>query len=376
MPAHRLNTVQVYGIRDATESSRRKRSGVGLRGLPFDRAGHELEWSKLSRLSIFARNELSSEEALMIRCLLFWTLAIMLNAPLLAVGDEPDDPYAWLEDVAGEKALAWVKERNAESTSELTKSERFQALERRILEILDSDARIPTIQKIGPYYYNFWRDAKNPRGLWRRTTLEEYRKAKPNWEVVLDLDALGKEEKENWVWHGAQVLRPEYKLALISLSRGGADASVTREFDLSSQVVRQGRLPTARGQEPGRLARRRTVSSSARTSARARLTESGYPRIVKEWKRGRRWPRPSWSSRASRATWASPPSETSRPASSAISSSARRPSGPPNTSCDATASSSRSRSPTMPGPPCIASGSCCTCAPTGRSTARRIRPAP
>ena len=110
----------------------------------------------------------------MTRRLLFWILAIMLHAPLLAVGDEPDDPHAWLEDVGGEKALAWVKERNAESTSELTKSEQFQTLERRILEVLDSDARIPTIQKIGPYYYNFWRDAKNPRGLWRRTTLEEY----------------------------------------------------------------------------------------------------------------------------------------------------------------------------------------------------------
>jgi prolyl oligopeptidase len=72
-----------------------------------------------------------------------------------------------------------------DSTSELTKSERFQSLERRLPEVLDSEARIPAIQKLGPYYYNFWRDAKTPRGLWRRTTLEEYRKSKRNWEVVL-----------------------------------------------------------------------------------------------------------------------------------------------------------------------------------------------
>ena len=194
-------------------------------------------------------------------------------------------PMLWLEDVAGAKALAWVKERNAESTSELTRSERFQSLERRLLEILDSDARIPAIQKLGPYYYNFWRDAKNPRGLWRRTTLEEYRKAKPNWEVVLDLDALAQEEKENWVWHGAQVLRPEYKLALISLSRGGADASVVREFDISTKsFVKDGyQLPEAKS----RVAWRGSDSVFVGTDfGPGSLTESGYPRIVKEWKRG------------------------------------------------------------------------------------------
>ena len=222
----------------------------------------------------------------MIRRLLFWAVALTaLNDPLLAVGDEPLDPYLWLEDAAGAKALAWVKERNAESTSELTRSERFQSLERRLLEVLDSEARIPAIQKLGPYYYNFWRDAKNPRGLWRRTTLEEYRKAKPNWEVVLDLDALGKEEKENWVWKGAQVLRPEFKLALISLSRGGADASVVREFDISTNsFVKDGyQLPEAKSRIGWRAPDSVFVGTDFGSGS---LTESGYPRIVKEWKRG------------------------------------------------------------------------------------------
>jgi prolyl oligopeptidase len=222
----------------------------------------------------------------MIRRLLFWAVALTaLNDPLLAVGDEPVDPYLWLEDAAGAKALAWVKERNAESTSELTKSARFQSLERRLLDVLDSEARIPAIQKLGPYYYNFWRDAKNPRGLWRRTTLEEYRKAKPNWEVVLDLDALGKEEKENWVWKGAQVLRPEFKLALISLSRGGADASVVREFDISTNsFVKDGyQLPEAKSRIGWRASDSVFVGTDFGSGS---LTESGYPRIVKEWKRG------------------------------------------------------------------------------------------
>ena len=151
--------------------------------------------------------------------------------------------------------------------------------------ILDSDARIPAIQKIGPYYYNFWRDAKNPRGLWRRTTLDEYRKAKPDWEIVLDLDALGKEEKENWVWHGAQALKPEYKLALVSLSRGGADASVVREFDLTTKsFVKDGySLPEAKSQMSWRGPDSVFVGTNFGPGS---LTKSGYPRIVKEWKRG------------------------------------------------------------------------------------------
>ena len=114
----------------------------------------------------------------------------------------------------GPSSLAWVKERNTESMNELTRSDDFQALDRRILQILDSEDRIPAVQKLGPYYYNFWRDGKNLARLWRRTTLDEYKKAKPAWEVVLDLDLLGKEEKENWVWHGADVAQARLPAAL------------------------------------------------------------------------------------------------------------------------------------------------------------------
>jgi len=101
-----------------------------------------------------------------------------------------------------------------------------------ILEVLNSSDKIPEVQKMGDYYYNFWRDAKHERGIWRRTILDEYRKAQPQWEIVLDLDELNKQENENWVWHGVQCLPPHYRYCLINLSRGGADADVTREFDL------------------------------------------------------------------------------------------------------------------------------------------------
>lgn len=223
----------------------------------------------------------------MTRRVLYWMFVLVpaFGALFPAYGDEPDDPYSWLEEVTGEKPLAWVKMRNAESTAELAQSDQFKALDRRLLEILDSDARIPMISKHGAFYYNLWRDAKNRRGLWRRTTLDEFRKAKPAWEVVLDLDALGKEEKENWVWRGAQFLRPENKLVLISLSRGGADAAVIREFDVVAKAfVKDGyALPEAKSQLGWRGLDSVFVGTDFGSGS---LTTSGYPRIVKEWKRG------------------------------------------------------------------------------------------
>jgi len=198
---------------------------------------------------------------------------------------EAADPYLWLEEVTGEKALDWVRARNAESHKELATSPAFQQLEGDLLKIFDSKERIPYVSKRGPYYYNFWKDGQNPRGLWRRTTLEEYRKAEPKWEVLLDLDALGKAEKENWVWHGAQILRPGYRLALITLSRGGADAQVSREFDLETrQFVKGGfELPEAKSD----------ISWIDKDSVYVgtdfgpgTLTDSGYPRVTKLWRRG------------------------------------------------------------------------------------------
>ena len=196
----------------------------------------------------------------------------------------PEDRYLWLEDVTGEKALDWARARNAESAKVLETGD-FAALEKRILDILDSDARIPYVEKLGPWYYNFWRDAKNPRGLWRRTTLAEYRKEHPAWETVIDLDALGEAEKENWVWHGADCLKPEYKRCLVSLSRGGADADVVREFDLEAKAfVKDGFfLPEAKNDVGWRDADTLYVGTDFGPGS---MTTSGYPRIAKEWKRG------------------------------------------------------------------------------------------
>lgn len=198
---------------------------------------------------------------------------------------EPSDPYLWLEDVTGERALVWVREQNAKAEAELAATPEFKRLEADIRAILDSDEKIPAVEKIGPYYYNFWKDRNHERGLWRRTTLEEYRKPNPKWETVLDLDALNKAEGENWVWHGADCLKPKYERCLIALSRGGADADVTREFDLTTKTwIKDGFFrPEAKGGLQWIDENRVYVFTDFGAGS---MTESGYPRIVKEWTRG------------------------------------------------------------------------------------------
>ena len=196
-----------------------------------------------------------------------------------------EDPHLWLEEVEGERALAWVRERNQATLGAFTQTSAFQELEAGLLQILDSDARIPFVAKHGAYYYNFWRDAQNPRGLWRRTSLEEYRKPAPRWEVVLDIDALGKAENQNWVFQGAEYLKPSFERCLVSLSRGGADASVTREFDLASlSFVADGfQLPESKG---GASWIDRDTVFVAADFGPGSFTSSGYPRVVKIWRRG------------------------------------------------------------------------------------------
>ena len=199
--------------------------------------------------------------------------------------DEAPDRHAWLEDVTGDKPLAWVKEQNAKAEARLAQSAQFKQTEAGIREVLDSDARIPGVEKIGDYYYNFWKDKQHERGVWRRTTLVEYRKAEPLWETVLDLDALNKAEGENWVWHGANCLRPEYTRCLIALSRGGADADVTREFDLSKKEwLKDGFF---RAEAKGGLGWIDRDNVFVYTDfGDGTMTTSGYPRVVKRWQRG------------------------------------------------------------------------------------------
>jgi prolyl oligopeptidase len=200
------------------------------------------------------------------------------------VASEAADPYLWLEDVTGDKALAWARQHNARTTNELQTAD-FESIRGRLLAILDSKERIPFVTKYGRFYYNFWQDEKNPRGLWRRTTLAEYRKPSPDWEIVLDLDKLAGDEKENWIWKGESMLWPDYDRCIVALSHGGADATVRREFDVNrKEFVEDGfKLPEAKSDVDWRNRDTLYVGTDFGPGS---LTKSGYPRLVKEWKRG------------------------------------------------------------------------------------------
>jgi prolyl oligopeptidase len=227
-----------------------------------------------------------------IACPLPLTPMTTLNAQQTTPSTPPsEDRYLWLEDVQGERALAWVRERNAQARERLQAWPDFLPLRQRIREVLDSRDRIPAVRRRGEAFYNLWQDAANPRGLWRRTSLTEYRKARPAWETVLDVDALGKTEGVNWVWGGSNSFGPAHRRSMLKLSKGGADAAVQREFDTVTKrfvPASEGgfELPEAKSSFDWIDADSAYIGTD---SGPGSMTDSGYPRVIKRWQRGQRW---------------------------------------------------------------------------------------
>jgi prolyl oligopeptidase len=196
-----------------------------------------------------------------------------------------DDPFLWLEDIHGARALDWVKQQNAATAKQFVDNAEFARTRDSILEVLDSEARIPYVNRMGNHLYNFWRDKAHPRGVWRRTTLAEYRKAEPAWEVLLDVDALNKAENKRWVFKDVECLKPAYERCLVSLSPDGGDATVVREFSIPHKAFVKGgfELPVAKSQVGWIDENTLYVGTDFGPGS---MTESSYPRIAKEWKRG------------------------------------------------------------------------------------------
>jgi prolyl oligopeptidase len=203
-----------------------------------------------------------------------------------ATAQQKTDPHEWLEEVGGEKQLAWVRQQNEVALKELESRPQYPAIHERLKTILNSKERIPYVQQHGAHVYNFWRDAKHVRGIWRRTTLDQFRLPEPAWETVLDLDQLAADEKENWVWHGVSCLYPKGERCLVSLSRGGGDAVVIREFDTASRSFVKDGFNLAEAKSDTGWIDQDTLFVSTDFGPGS-MTTSGYPRIVKEWKRGR-----------------------------------------------------------------------------------------
>jgi prolyl oligopeptidase len=214
-------------------------------------------------------------------------VGILLLAVLSACSpaEKVEDPYLWLEDVEGEEALAWVEEQNKDSLGTLEALPTFQPIYDRNLEIYDSEERIASPGLLGEHIYNYWRDATNKRGIWRRTTLENYVSGDLDWDVVLDLDALAEDEDEDWVWKGSSCLRPEYVKCLLRLSRGGADAVVVREFDSETKAFIEDGFYVAEAKSQMSWIDEDTVFVGSDFGDDT-VTDSGYAKTSRLWTRG------------------------------------------------------------------------------------------
>ena len=196
-----------------------------------------------------------------------------------------DDPFLWLEELHGERAMSWVRAENAKTTAVLERDPRFAGLYQQALAIAEARDRIPMPRLIGGQVYNFWQDAEHVRGIWRRTSVASYRSATPEWTTVLDLDQVAKDEKANWVWKGADCARPRERRCLVFLSDGGEDAVTVRELDLASRRFVDGGFLLPKGKQDVAWLSEDTLLV-AREWTPGELTASGYPYVVKRLVRG------------------------------------------------------------------------------------------
>lgn len=217
------------------------------------------------------------------RHLLTALAALALANPVRA--DAPADPYAWLEEIDGAKALDWARAENARSLAVLEHDPRFESLRADALSVLTSPARIPTGSIHAGQVYNFWQDEAHVRGLWRRASLESYVAGAPRWETLIDYDRLAADEKENWVAGDVACLAPEWRHCMVELSRGGGDTSTWREYDTQARAFVRGGFALADAKSDLSWVDADTLVVGTDTGPGA-LTDSGYPREVRVWRRG------------------------------------------------------------------------------------------
>ena len=217
--------------------------------------------------------------------MLAFTAAVAFGGAAVAQSQE-NDPYLWLEDVSSPRAMSWVETHNKKATDVLETDPRYQRFYAQALEIAQAKDRIPTGSFIGGQVYNFWQDNDHIRGIWRRTSTDSYASGKPQWETVLDLDALAASEKANWVWKGAQCARPLERRCLINLSDGGEDAVTIREFDLATRSFVKGGFVLPKGKQRVDWENENALLVSREWKA-GDLGRTGYPFIAKRLQRGK-----------------------------------------------------------------------------------------
>ncbi|MBO9546066.1 prolyl oligopeptidase family protein [Caulobacter sp.] len=206
------------------------------------------------------------------------------RTPLTELGK--DDPYQWMEEIEGARALDWAKAQNGKTLPVLQGDARYAALHDAALTIVNAKDRIPGVTFLDDNNLrNYWQDADHVRGVWRRTTLESYRTAQPAWETILDMDALAKAEGKNWVFKGSDCLAPEARYCLLSLSNGGKDAVVVREYDAETKSFVAGGFELPEGKHRFEWVDKDTLIVATDWTP-GEVTTSGYPYVVKLVKRG------------------------------------------------------------------------------------------
>lgn len=214
------------------------------------------------------------------------TAGVAIAAVMMSVAIAQDDPYIWLEEIEGEQALDWVRAQNERSLAELEGDPRFDAIHQEALSVLTSDARLPLGAIHHGHVYNFWQDETHIRGIWRRASVDSYRTGEPQWEHVLDIDALAESEGENWVRGSTSCLSPEYEHCMVEFSHGGKDAGVWREFNTRTKTfVADGFfIPEAKSSVAWIDENTLLVGTDWGGDT---LTDSGYALELRIWKRGK-----------------------------------------------------------------------------------------
>lgn len=216
------------------------------------------------------------------KCLSAAALAMTVAS---AHGAEQADPYLWLEDVESKDALEWVKKHNGQTDAYLEKKSQYDAFYDDSLAVLNAQDRLAYPTRRGTFYYNFWQDDTHVKGIYRRTSAQSYAQKAPEWETVIDIDALAQHEQKDWVLKGVDCYAPDYQRCMVALSLGGADATVKREFDMVDKAfVHDGfTLPEAKSGTTWLDHDHLLVATDFGPDS---LTDSGYPRTIKQWQRG------------------------------------------------------------------------------------------
>ncbi|WP_113922731.1 prolyl oligopeptidase family serine peptidase [Cognataquiflexum aquatile] len=214
----------------------------------------------------------------------FFMLSMLISAICFG-SNAQEDPYKWLEEVEGDRALEFVKKQNMITEGRLANQKAYQEIYAKSLEIYNSPDKIayPTVN--GDFIYNFWQDKEHVRGIWRRASKQNYESGSPDWEVLLDLDEMSKKDNAQWVFKGASGLHPTYDLFLVNLSKGGGDAVEIREFDVNRKAFVEGGFLIEESKGGASFLDRNTVIVSTDFGDNT-MTTSGYPRQARIWKRG------------------------------------------------------------------------------------------